>query len=526
MPDRLDIDACTVFDLQQKHAFGLLVFNIKESSVLPIIRKYSDPNATNYGDAQLLYDDLVSHFTKGLSGCQRLEIIEREIDDLHLDSKWGKSCESFLNFIDNKLKDHQGIAPVPTQYPDSWYITRLNRTLESHTTLYQYIINHQMQADSIANHLGTTSATATSYESYVETIRTFCQTIDHVNRKAVHEKSRREALQTEYQQSGSGSGSRRGRGRGRDDKDDGRTGGRNSGRGRQGGRGRSGGRYHNWIPKEQFDCLDQAGYQQLIRDRVARGEVQANNTKTASLPPAASTTVDISTPISPALSVHIPPTDNPSVLTGSLTTSSPNPHNNAHSVSMAIVTPHPPIHGSTTSTQMDSGTNTLLRQLMSNASARTNPSSASNLQARRMNYIYRITHQEQVPGYMGALVDSGANGGMAGCDTRVLSMVPHAHVDITGVGGSVMERLPLVQCASGVDTIDEGRIVLIMSQYAHKPDSKTIHSKSQLEHFGSIVHDSAITAGGHQMVVTHEGYAIPLHVRNGLYYGHVPSHRH
>ena len=144
-----------------------MVSNVKESSVLPIIRKYSDPNATNYGNAQLLNDDLVSHFTKGLSGCQCLEFIEHEIDDLHLDSKWGKSCESFLNFIDNKLKDHQGIAPDPTQYPDSWYITRLNRTLEPHTTLYQYIINHQMQADSIASHLGTTSATTISYESYV-----------------------------------------------------------------------------------------------------------------------------------------------------------------------------------------------------------------------------------------------------------------------------------------------------------------------------------------------------------------------
>ena len=228
--------------------------------------------------------------------------------------------------------------------------------------------------------------------------------------------------------------------------------------------------------------------------------------------------MDLPTPAPPALSVHIPPTDNPSVLTGSPTTSSPNPHNNARSASMAIVTPRPPIRGATTSTQMDPGPNTLLRQLMSNASAQTNSSSASNLQGRRMNYIYRITHQERVPGYMGTLVDSGANGGMAGCDTRVLSTVPHAHVDITGVGGSIMERLPLVQRASGVDTIDEGRIVLIMSQYTHKPDSKTIHSKSQLEHFGSIVHDSAIIAGGHQMVVTHEGYAIPLHVHNGLNY--------
>ena len=123
-------------------------------------------------------------------------------------------------------------------------------------TLYQYIINHQMQADSIANHLGTTSGTTTSYESYVEMIGTFCQTIDHANRKAVHKKNRHKALQTEYQQSGSGRG--RGRGRGHDDKGDGRTGGCNPGCGRQGGRGHSAGRYHNWIPKEQFDCLDQA----------------------------------------------------------------------------------------------------------------------------------------------------------------------------------------------------------------------------------------------------------------------------
>ena len=311
-----------------------------------------------------------------------------------MDSKWGKSCESFLNFIDNKLKDHQGIAPDPAQYPHSWYITQ-HRTLESHTTLYQYIINHQMQADSIANHLGTTSATATSYESYVETICTFCQTIDHANHKSVHEKNRRKALQTEYQQSGRGHG----RGRGRDEKEDGRTGGRNSGRGRQGGHGHSGGRYHNWIPKEQFDRLDQAGYQQLMHDRVAQGEVQANTIETASLSSIAPTTVELPTPAPPVLSAHIPHTDNPSVLTGSPTMSSPNPHNNARSASMAIVTPRSPTHGSTTSTQMDSGPHTLLRQLMSNASGWTNPSAASNLQGCRMNYIYHITHQERVPGY-------------------------------------------------------------------------------------------------------------------------------
>ena len=69
-----------------------------------------------------------------------------------------------------------------------------------------------------------------------------------------------------------------------------------------------------------------------------------------------------------------------------------------------------------------------------------------------------------------------------------------------------------------VDTIDEGPIILILSQYAHKPDAKTIRSKSQVEHFGGIVYNYVLSSGGQQMVITHEGYAIPLHVRDGLYY--------
>ena len=63
-------------------------------------------------------------------------------------------------------------------------------------------------------------------------------------------------------------------------------------------------------------------------------------------------------------------------------------------------------------------------------------------------------------------MDSGANSGMAGSDLCILTTVPHAYVDITGVGGDVMQHLPIVQCASVVETIDKGKIVLIMWQYA------------------------------------------------------------
>ena len=67
-----------------------------------------------------------------------------------------------------------------------------------------------MQADSIAKHLGTTSATIVSYESYVEAVCTFCQTIDHANHKSLHEKVRCKALQAELGSSGGGRGQNHG----------------------------------------------------------------------------------------------------------------------------------------------------------------------------------------------------------------------------------------------------------------------------------------------------------------------------
>ena len=94
-----------------------------------------------------------------------------------------------------------GIAPNPTQYPDSWYITRLDCSLETHATSYQYIVNNQMQADSIAMHFGTPSATTVTYETYIGTVRTFCQTIDYANCKPTQDKSHHKALQAEFEQS-------------------------------------------------------------------------------------------------------------------------------------------------------------------------------------------------------------------------------------------------------------------------------------------------------------------------------------
>ena len=158
----------------------------------------------------------------------------------------------------------------------------------------------------------------------------------------------------------------------------------------------------------------------------------------------------------------------------------PTPTAPSCSVLMASVTPNPSLTGTTTSSSMDMGPHTLPHQLMSNASACTASThgptccdTTAPQPQRHLNHVsYRITTQDRQAAYPGALMDGGANRGMAGFDTWLLTTVPHAHVDITGVGGDVLQRLPLVQCTSVVDTIDKGAIILILSQYAHKPDTK------------------------------------------------------
>ena len=57
-----------------------------------------------------------------------------------------------------------------------------------------------------------------------------------------------------------------------------------------------------------------------------------------------------------------------------------------------------------------------------------------------------------------------------------------------------------------------------MNQYARVCNGKTIHSCVQLEAYKHSVDDKSIAVGGKQRIITPDGYAIPLHVRDGLVY--------
>jgi hypothetical protein len=117
----------------------------------------------------------------------------------------------------------------------------------------------------------------------------------------------------------------------------------------------------------------------------------------------------------------------------------------------------------------------------------------------------------------GALVDRGANGGIAGDDTRVI----HKHlrkVDVTGIDNHEMTDLQIVDMASWAMS-NKGPVIVIFNQYAyHGLGCSSIHSAIQLEHYKNRVDDRSIKSRGRQCLTTLEGYVIPLDIINGLPY--------
>jgi hypothetical protein len=117
-----------------------------------------------------------------------------------------------------------------------------------------------------------------------------------------------------------------------------------------------------------------------------------------------------------------------------------------------------------------------------------------------------------------ALVDRGANGGLAGGDVRIIEKVPNRMVDITGIDNHEITNLPLVTAAAVVDTVSHEPMVVIMHQYAYTGKGKTIHPSGQLVHYKNHVDDKSKLAVGKLRIVTKEGYTLPLLMTNGLPY--------
>ena len=90
---------------------------------------------------------------------------------------------------------------------------------------------------------------------------------------------------------------------------------------------------------------------------------------------------------------------------------------------------------------------------------------------------------------LSSLIDGGANGGTDGNDVTVLSESSFNNVNVTGIGESLIQNLPLASVARLVNT-QRGLAVVIMNQYVNFGKGHTIHFASQVCAFGTLVHEA------------------------------------
>ena len=107
----------------------------------------------------------------------------------------------------------------------------------------------------------------------------------------------------------------------------------------------------------------------------------------------------------------------------------------------------------------------------------------------------------------GALIDRGANSGVAGAD--VIKMMHHA-INVQGVSDHQVTDLKIVT-AGGVVQMQHGLVIAIFHQYTHLGTGKTIHSSIQLEEFGLQVDEKPVRVPGRlQRIRTPDGYMHPI----------------
>lgn len=140
-----------------------------------------------------------------------------------------------------------------------------------------------------------------------------------------------------------------------------------------------------------------------------------------------------------------------------------------------------------------------VRNLLSNNTSRNSSSFPTQViidgRTYTSTYCYRsysINQHQQKP--CGSLMDGGANGGLSGSDVTVIAETLLT-VDVTGINDNTLKKVPVCTVAGLIDT-QHGPIIGIFHQYAHNGNGKTIHSVSQLRHFGTIVDDIPRSFGG------------------------------
>ena len=347
--------AIALFDEQQKFMFSVFATTLKESSAASLYDTYAIEGDDNYGNAQLIWRDLVQLFSEGQAGKALQHSLEREIDSLRLDHTWTKTYLAFYNATNAKMVDLHALTSR-TNYPDSWCFSKINECFNTNSQMHIFISNLESSTNQVLS-MATTIAAAASgivptaipdvtYEEHMSRIREHCILIDTEWALTAADKKRTQAIQKAERERveannmnlsqqgggpGCGTGGRGGDGRGRDNQV------RNRGRG-HGGRDNanqsSGGCGGYYVPPNVWATLDQNQRTMLLRHRDESRQQENNHSD------ATSTISEVTSPTTqPATSTSNPTQSNPGsmirqMLSNACTTASANNHSSDGEISI------------------------------------------------------------------------------------------------------------------------------------------------------------------------------------------------
>jgi hypothetical protein len=127
--------------------------------------------------------------------------------------------------------------------------------------------------------------------------------------------------------------------------------------------------------------------------------------------------------------------------------------------------------------------------------------------------MYQVSNHKQTTLPL-ALIDRGANGGVAGSDTWLIDK-SLCSVHIQGIDNHMIKDVPIGTVGAVVNT-QRGEVLAIMHQYAYTGKGGTIHSSGQLKWCGNNVNDHSIKIdSGRQQLTTPDSYVIPIDIRRG-----------
>ena len=452
-----------IFQAKNKFVYSVFVNSLQTSKSRRIVRKYSSTL-----DGQAVFSLLENEYSKGATAELAIERLQNDLLKLKLDDRWPKSLESFLDMWDSKVEDLETL--MDTQVSDDRKHEWLSSAIRPHAELYGAVFNSKIISATLRQMNGSTT-TKLGFSAMFSLVKEHAVQIDGNKEQ---NKRGRKAHQASQYRGNSSNGNRHANTHGNlDTKDYSKD-------------------TRKHIPPHEWEKMTGKQRVDFCRSRNTREGRPPNQNRR----------------------------------TWNRQTNQAKTHQNSNSSDS----------GGGTENSVNSDTNanpkggSAIQRMLSNAQStpsappQTITHGGRTYRLAMANLKYQFWHGQVKP--TGSLVDSGANGGLAGDDVRVLS-TSFQKADVSGIGDSSINNLNLCTVAGVIQTTS-GPIVGIFHQYANYGSGKTIHSANQMASFGIDVNERPKNlVGGRQSLVTPDGFVIPLAIRQGLAYMdmHPPTDR-